>query len=209
MGGVGAQPVPGFVDGDGSCGGEVLAEFAVAFQGGCYSGVVGGAQGDGDLPAGEPGGGCEVGEAQGRGEGVHFLAEDGRAPADTATGGADLADCGFHVEGEGQCGGVAFSCGPGPVDEFTVGGGRPGGVVGAVGGPPLGEPGARVWEGALQDLYHGDASGAAHGSQDPAPGGDAAFLFCRVEKDEGGCPYVPRQAARGRGDGSRVGVGAR
>ena len=24
-----------------------------------------------------------------------------------------------------------------------------------------------------------------------------------------GCPYVPRQAARGRGDGSRVGVGAR
>lgn len=25
----------------------------------------------------------------------------------------------------------------------------------------------------------------------------------------GGCPYVPRQAARGRGDGSRVGVGAR
>lgn len=125
MGGVGAQPVPGFVDGDGSCGGEVLAEFAVAFQGGGNGGVIGGAQDDGDLPAGEPGGGCEVGGAQCCGEGVHFLAEDGRAPADAATGGADLAGGGFHVEGEGQGGGVAFACGPGPVDEFTVSGGRP------------------------------------------------------------------------------------
>lgn len=32
-----------------------------------------------------------------------------------------------------------------------------------------------------------------------------AFLALPI----GGCPYVPRQAARGRGDGSRVGVGAR
>ncbi|MPN05341.1 hypothetical protein SDC9_152591 [bioreactor metagenome] len=63
VGGVGAQPVPGFVDGDGSCGGEVLSEFPVTFQGGGDGGVVGGAQDDGDLPAREPSGRCQVGGA--------------------------------------------------------------------------------------------------------------------------------------------------
>ena len=37
---------------------------------------------------------------------------------------------------------------------------------------------------------------------------DAVVLPSRTGV-RGGCPYVPRQAARGRGDGSRVGVGAR
>nr|WP_246778131.1 hypothetical protein [Buchananella hordeovulneris] len=59
---------------------------------------------------------------------------------------------------------MAFAGGVGAVDEFGVGGGSPAGVFGlAVGGPPFGESGAGVGQGAFQDLEGGDPAGAADG----------------------------------------------
>ena len=76
---------------------------------------------------------------------------------------------------------MSFAGGSGAVDEFGVGVGRPRAVRGAVGGPPFGQSGAGVREGAFEDLQCRDPPGAADGGQDAAPGADAAFLFAGVE----------------------------
>src|SRR5690625_7503224 len=74
--------------------------------------------------------------------------------------------------------------GAGTVDEFGVGGGCPGVVVGPVSLPPFCEAGSRIRQRALQHLEGGDASGAAGGGEDSSPGGDAAFLLAGIEEHE-------------------------
>ncbi len=85
-----------------------------------------------------PGG--EVCGAQGCGEGRHLLAENGCAAADAVARGSDGSAGGLHVEGDGDRGGAAFTGGSCLVDEFGVGLGGPGVVVGAVVVPPVGQP---------------------------------------------------------------------
>ena len=91
--------------------------------------------------------------------------------------------------------------GPARVDEFGVGVGRPRAVRGAVGGPPFGESGAGVWEGAFEDLQCRDAPGPADGRENASPGRDAAFLLAGVEEHERGMGDLAHH-----GQGGGVGV---
>lgn len=77
MGEVGANTTPGFVDRNRAGVGEASADLALALQGGGVRRV--------------------VGRAEGGGEGVHFLTQDGGGAADAADGGADLPRRVSHV----------------------------------------------------------------------------------------------------------------
>lgn len=68
-------------------------------------------------------------------------------------------------------------------------------------GPPFGQSGAGVWEGAFEDLQGRDPPGPADGGEDAAPRGDAAFLFAGVEEHERGVRHL---AHHGQGGGVRV-----
>src|SRR5699024_11795397 len=62
-----------------------------------------------------------------------------RRPFEAAAGGADLPARRLHIQRQRQRRGVAFPGRPGPVDQLAIGGRSPGGVVGAVFGPPFGD----------------------------------------------------------------------
>src|SRR5699024_2168428 len=165
------------VDRDRSGGRKRLAEFAVPLQCCGDRGGVCPAEDDRDLPGGEPTGWCQVGRAERRDEGGHLLAQDCGGAADAAACGSDLPGGVLQVQAQGQRGGVPLAGGACTVDEFGVGGGCPGVVVGPVSLPPFCEAGSRIRQRALQHLEGDDTTGAAGGGQDSSPGGDAAFLL--------------------------------
>lgn len=93
--GVRADARPGLGDGHRACGGEVAAQFAVAFEGTSDDGVVRRAQDDGEVAGLQPACRCEVGCTERGGHREHLLAQYGRGPSVAATGIADRTPRGF------------------------------------------------------------------------------------------------------------------
>ncbi|MPM30980.1 hypothetical protein SDC9_77533 [bioreactor metagenome] len=201
IGRVAAQMPPRLGDRDRPGGGEVVPEVAVAFQRRGDSRVIRRAQDDRDLPRAEPALARQVCRAQRRQQGAHLLTQHVRRALDATASGANLAGGGAHVQAQAERGRVTFPGRPGPVDQLLIGRRRPRAVSGAVRGPPLGQALPGVRQGALEHLQGGDAPGAAHGRQHPAPRGHAAFLLAGVEQHERG---MGDHGDDGEGSGGRV-----
>lgn len=184
--GVGAQAAPGLVHRDRSGSRQRLADLAVAFQRRGDRGIVGTAQRHGHPAWTQPARGGEVRRAQRRGQGRHFLSQHRGGAFESAAGGADLPGGGLHVQGQADGRGVAFPGGSGTVDELRIGRRCPRIVGGAVCGPPFGQAGPGVGQGALQHLQRADPPGTANGGEHATPGSDAASLLGGVEEHERG-----------------------